>query len=44
MVGPQLEQVGGEDGRSEETQEDEAADGRVPHILVHWRAEEKTGF
>lgn len=41
VVGSQLEQVGGEDGRSEETQEDEAADGRVPHVLVDWRGEKQ---
>jgi len=45
MVGTQVEQVGGEDGWSEETQEDETAHCRVSDILVNWRAENtKTGF
>ena len=34
VVRRQLEEVGGQDGRSEESQEDEAAHGRVPHIQV----------
>lgn len=39
VVGPQVEQVRGQDGRSEEPQEDEAAHGRVSDILVNCRAE-----
>ena len=35
MVGPQMEQVWGEDGRSKETQEDEAAHCCVSDILVN---------
>lgn len=31
-----MEQVGGEDGWSEETQEDETAHSCVPDILVHY--------
>ena len=34
VVGRELEEVGGQDGWSEEPQEDEAAHGRVPHVQV----------
>lgn len=36
VVRRQLEEVGGEDGRSKEPQEDEAAHGCVPHVQVIW--------
>lgn len=34
VVGRELEEVGGQDGRSEEPQENEAAHRRVPHVQV----------
>lgn len=34
VVRCELEEVGGQDGRSEEPQENEAAHSRVPHIQV----------
>lgn len=36
MVRPQMEQIGGEDGWSEEAQENETAHCRVSDILIHY--------
>lgn len=35
VMWPELEEVGGQDGRGKEPQEDETADSRVPDVLVH---------
>ena len=41
MLVPEVEQLRGEDGRREESQEEKAADGQVLHVLARGEAGER---